>query len=53
VIIPPRRGTQPPSPILISGPYTQAMLLENLEQAVLGEAPAAGTQTAAEEVTQR
>lgn len=36
VIIPPRRGTERVSPILISGPYSQAMLLEKLEEAVLG-----------------
>lgn len=51
VIIPPRRGTEQVSPILISGPYSQAMLLEKLEQAVLGGTHTANAETGGNEVT--
>lgn len=52
VIIPPRRGAEQLTPILISGPYSQETLLEKLEQAIASGAQTAEGQSA-NEVSQR
>jgi thiol:disulfide interchange protein len=53
VILPPRRGNEPITPITISGPYTQETLLEKLEQAVQRGTQTAQSEAGANEVSQR